>query len=777
MVNSESSSSHDIWTFKDVKKSSVLEYVTPYKICVVVLINEMCALKSKNRESIPTRRILFRADKKPIYRRDFCMLMLKLIQSPDMDFTELVKLLESGKYQIQPELIENFKIKVEELLERDVGCSPDVLTNVERLPHNELNGYELINRSSKIGLFLRRVQLFFEKLSFSQMVATYKAYQSYILSRKRPARESKDLSDSEDLEETKENRPFRRKSVEEMELSSICADTSLSIRLSPNEASHISELGGAQPPVGLWSRRQAELFMAQQAKHLMEDPKSALPPPDLQNKLKDVIRTNPEQAEAHFLSYLNCLRVKEYCGAVDSLFHYFDRKVPSSFEDDAVRCKGLRYAALNLAILQAHFNKKNEALCALTEAITLAHEANDNVCLQHAQAWLYKLQAADRDILIQRSISKCEELNLNYLSSFGLQTLAEYAAKKGDPPSQVFEMLSRSDVINMQYSQMDLLLTSLGMFVALWSMYGRSDLAALAAQQLLHLDPIEKCQTLTHGDSLILAVTCLVNYFANQGEYGIGWALVDHGRQRAPDSKWWLWAENVLYFIESLHKGQWQHAHLAVNQLSTVDKQESLLRLSELLLMKGDRQGALSYASAVLKEPYSNPVTYVRALHLSAKAHPKGAVTKLGCALELANYHYIDYWKALITLEIANIQVEMGLGFQALKLVDKTLLDVLCHGCFFDTSDALFLYAECKVITANTANRFSVIHEAIRILDRAAQLAKHVENYCKVKKIVYLQAILCNNVGLTAERNKYAYEFRILDEQFPTTDSPLHSIQ
>lgn len=51
MVNSESSSSHDIWTFKDVKKSSVLEYVTPYKICVVVLINEMCALKSKCKSS------------------------------------------------------------------------------------------------------------------------------------------------------------------------------------------------------------------------------------------------------------------------------------------------------------------------------------------------------------------------------------------------------------------------------------------------------------------------------------------------------------------------------------------------------------------------------------------------------------------------------------------------------------------------------------------------------------------------------------------------------
>jgi hypothetical protein len=34
---------------------------------------------------------------------------------------------------------------------------------------------------------------------------------------------------------------------------------------------------------------------------------------------------------------------------------------------------------------------RKESLCALKEAIMTAHKANDNVCLQHALAWLYKL--------------------------------------------------------------------------------------------------------------------------------------------------------------------------------------------------------------------------------------------------------------------------------------------------------------------------------------------------------------------------------------------------
>ena len=115
----------------------------------------------------------------------------------------------------------------------------------------------------------------------------------------------------------------------------------------------------------------------------MNNPIEALPPQKLQAKIQDVLTTNPEHADAvimlwiskqslsiikktfliskhlqHYLSYLNCMRAKEFCGSIDSLFHYFDRKTSALYEDDNSRCKGLRYAALNLAILQAKFNHK-----------------------------------------------------------------------------------------------------------------------------------------------------------------------------------------------------------------------------------------------------------------------------------------------------------------------------------------------------------------------------------------------------------------------------------
>ncbi len=72
----------------------------------------------------------------------------------------------------------------------------------------------------------------------------------------------------------------------------------------------------------------------------------------------------------HYLSYLNSLRVFEYCGAIDSLFHYFDRQMslgdaaggaaPSGSNaaqkpktDDDATNRSYRYAALSLCA--AHF--------------------------------------------------------------------------------------------------------------------------------------------------------------------------------------------------------------------------------------------------------------------------------------------------------------------------------------------------------------------------------------------------------------------------------------
>lgn len=41
--------SNDVWALRGGTRNNMLEYVTPYKICVVVLIQELCLLKRKGK--------------------------------------------------------------------------------------------------------------------------------------------------------------------------------------------------------------------------------------------------------------------------------------------------------------------------------------------------------------------------------------------------------------------------------------------------------------------------------------------------------------------------------------------------------------------------------------------------------------------------------------------------------------------------------------------------------------------------------------------------------
>ena len=61
----------------------------------------------------------------------------------------------------------------------------------------------------------------------------------------------------------------------------------------------------------------------------------------------------------HYLSYLNCIRSREFSGAVHSLRHAYDSQMITKdggrLEDQG---RSFRYAALNLAALYAQFGHK-----------------------------------------------------------------------------------------------------------------------------------------------------------------------------------------------------------------------------------------------------------------------------------------------------------------------------------------------------------------------------------------------------------------------------------
>ncbi|XP_049828082.1 anaphase-promoting complex subunit 5 isoform X1 [Schistocerca gregaria] len=765
------SAAKDIYNFSAIQKRGNTESITPHKVAVVLLVREFCLLKVKARpERLMDEGNFYSV--KPSHRRDFCMLILKLIQGPDLELKVFKKLLTEGRYSLLPSLYRSFENELLEIYKKGVGSILDLISSVGRLMLEPSVMMPIVNKSSVIGLYLRRIILHFEKLSFSQVVSVYQVFKEYC-----------------------QEAFSGRLTVESID-SSVSCQTTFDTPVTPLgtkgpranfEDISLKDIGFMNSVY--WSRRQAELFIAQQASLMQNNETAALSPSRLQEQIRKLLQTNPDYAEAHYLSYLNCARVNEFCGAVDSLFHCFDRNTntnDSKTNNQDEKNRGFRFAALNLTILYAHFGYRKEALSALKEAIMLAQEANDNICLQHALAWLYNLSDENKDILIARSIAKSSDLSLSYLTSLGIQSFAQYAAVTAGKPSLVFELLMKSDVLNYQHSIIDLIANSYAQKAGLWCLYGKTEMTLISSQLLLHLNmshPAQGVQSYS-GEGTCLAVCNVINFLTEQGEYNVATLLLDFARENFPHepiSHAWIFSEQILTFTRAMHTGKWQEAEQAVSQLEAVNKWESRLRRAELLVARGDLPTASRWLSHVLEqplltsdfdEPRSCPALKVRALILAAELQPPAtALSLLSQAATSAQVHYLSYHSAIIALHLANLQLQMALPSLALKLIDEALPVVVAHGGCYDQARGLLLHAKCKIASAASkppSAREAILNNALQQLHKAQNGFFKIEAYSRMKDVVYLKALLYNELGYVSERKKCALQFRQLDEQYPT---------
>ncbi|XP_045152651.1 anaphase-promoting complex subunit 5 [Echinops telfairi] len=289
----------------------IKDWVTPYKIAVLVLLNEM----GRTGEGAVSL----------VERRRLNQLLLPLLQGPDITLSKLYKLIEESC----PQLANSVQIRIKLMAEGELKDMEQFFDDLS----DSFSGTEPeVHKTSVVGLFLRHMILAYSKLSFSQVFKLYTALQQYFQNG-----EKKTVQDS-DMELTNREEGERKMEKEELDVSVREEEVSCS---------------------GPLSQKQAEVFLSQQASLLKNDETKALTPASLQKELNNLLKFNPDFAEAHYLSYLNNLRVQDVFSSTHSLLHYFDRLILTGAESKSNGEEGygrsLRYAALNLAALHCRF--------------------------------------------------------------------------------------------------------------------------------------------------------------------------------------------------------------------------------------------------------------------------------------------------------------------------------------------------------------------------------------------------------------------------------------
>uniref|UniRef100_A0A8C7I737 Anaphase-promoting complex subunit 5 n=1 Tax=Oncorhynchus kisutch TaxID=8019 RepID=A0A8C7I737_ONCKI len=629
-------------------------------------------------------------------------------------------------------------------------------------------------KTSVVGLFMRHMLLAYNKLSFSQVYKLYKALQQYYHSHySQPGDVQVGLpalaADDSDMDLTStEDNVGERMEKEELDTAPL----------------HESELSR-----GPLSQKQAEYFLARQAYLLKNDENKALKPSALQDELNNMLKFNPDFAEAHYLSYLNSMRVQDIFISTHSLLHYFDRLILSGSEGKSNGDEGygrsLRYAALNLAALHCRFGHYQQADLALQEAIRIAQESNDHVCLQHCLSWLYTLEqmkGSDSSVLTEDSVKMAAHFCLPYLVSLGIQSLVQQGAVQGKTAHELMDALKDTDILHWKHSLSELIDISLAQTTSIWRMYGKSTMAQQQAQLLLNMNSLEQVNfgvQQNNTEAFAVALCHLAELHAEQGLYGAVSEVLKHLKEQFPPhtqhAKLWMLCDLKIQFDRAMNDGKYHLAEPHVTAIAALNKTEGLYRKAQVL--KALNRTTEAYSILQRLQLYCEKTKYtemiIRVMLVTAELHweSSGFATALPLllqALALARQHHLQALASETILHLAFTQLMLGVPEQALGVLHEAMEPILAHGAVMDKGRALLLAARCQMAMAGTRSngqKHAALGLAVQSLGEAAAYFSMLDCKERLRDVHYLQARLHHTLGQTPQRNKCAMLFRLLDQE------------
>lgn len=432
-------------------------FVTPYRICTSIFIKVYCA---------------HRLNLAPKENGKICMFILDIIRQSEYPFRQLCELIESNCNSSV--IIGQFRRFIDDTIV-DINHLFDLVKSMRDSPHIENN--------SVSGLYLRKVAIYFDRLTHQACTILYDDLITYVSS---------------------PSLTLRRRG-----LSSVAWGTPRTTRSS----GVATEPTKVVKPIHQINHEIARLQTNEQC---------AMSPKELYESLRRP--NNSCKSDVSFLRYLNLLRVNESVGSKHLLMAYFD------MVSDSVS-RG--YSALNYAIWYLHHGEYKRAIECLQECYCCAQAADDDKCLLIALMWLARIviQARQKNsskynvtALLELVSKRSHKSGMTYVEAMSSMTLEQLTGPVDDSemlkkssellkqvasnsrqPSHLLatanqpnpldkdDVLPSAEILAVRHSMNDVLAMHYALLSAHLSLMDANQSSALASQTLLHFDLIEKC--------------------------------------------------------------------------------------------------------------------------------------------------------------------------------------------------------------------------------------------------------------------------------------------
>ncbi|CAG8480190.1 20735_t:CDS:10 [Racocetra persica] len=346
-------------------------------------------------------------------------------------------------------------------------------------------------------------------------------------------------------------------------------------------------------------------------------------------------------------------------------------------------------------------------------AIEMARENNDQECLRFALRQIFFLIAftSNYDSMIIKMldslISKAKQSNFIYLQSLGELGNSQRQIQQGASPTEVFESLLRSSILNMNCPFKTMRFQGQLLNASVWQIYGNVALSALYSSEVIdHSD--------TSPEDLVTAYCQMADLHVSYGNYEQALKLLEESKEkflgiRRAALQWVVCLEKVLYqkcfarderaSIEALEvqlRGSCQDDEVLQDDfnynralyLARIDRPDEAMDLLHELIQKSSRLGS---QNQMLVANY-----YLKLAEIRIETEdPTSALPYVLSALCISErfHHQSCYFMAKIRL--AQILLHFNLATRAKIMIENIMPVILAEHTLRMQSVGHFIYAQC----------------------------------------------------------------------------------
>lgn len=733
--------------------------------------------------------------------------MLKIIKSSDCSwdtFNAILKdtcteelyntfLKEANSMDTLDEFLDIFK-SLEELVIDPVSSSMNLST-----------GYVPVQRSSVLGLFIRKLILKFKKLSFEETFVLHADFLKYKGDLVINQAESKldidnvnnDTSQSMDLSCIDEGETSKLEddhNKENISSSSINVDQSADKPSNNNDDDSKSH-----NQKSLRSRKNVCQFIEKHVSMLESNRHEVLEPNKLQEKLNVILKLHANIPDVYYLSFLNYLRLSEMNKASKMLCLYFDHKnfqTPgtdiSEQEKHQDMFKRFRYGALNLGIMHCKHRNYGQSMIVLKEAVRIAQETNDDMCLKHAIFWIDVVKEETNQLdngeieartseLIKEIYTEDENVidNVDDTESFGMLRCTRLLALRGlQHPRTILSNISRIVVSNSKVSDTALLARSSVM--DLYSLKVTSLFNCQYPLQTFHEGNGDLSRQIAE-DNVSVALCHLASHFAKNLQHAEALSVLKFLQDRHKCYSHHLALVHQcrlrINFYRNIYQRDIKEAKHIAEFYSVYDKNESTYMKSLVDAVCGNYTKSYKSASQLLQELSTQADTTqllisTQLLLVELKLCSGDPTSCIHDILELCtlvkqlhmNSFYIDVQLALVRYNLF-----FGLHEKSLKLIDIIFVTAFSMGNPYQQGNLYYFQAKCSFL-ALVDDEFmedqnECFENILHLYDKAFGFFERADAKARLRDVFYEKAFVYHKMGLSQERNSTATQYRLLNEQ------------